>query len=69
MLRLVGMLAQQLGDLETAERHFEQQLSLMGSGVPDNNDGSDHAAAYADVMKVKLYASIAKLFVDSHAQL
>ena len=46
------MLAQQAGDLEGAERHYEQQLALM-SGQELAAGSSETAADYADVMKVK----------------
>lgn len=51
-----GMLAQQLGDLEAAEHHYEQQLSLIAPGSMPDGDSSEHAAAYVDVMKVDFWA-------------
>ena len=47
------MLAQQAGDLEGAERHYEQQLALLMSGQELAAGSSATAADYADVMKVK----------------
>ena len=48
-----GMLAQQLGDLEAAECHYEQQLALLTSGEELAAGSPDQAADYTDVMKVK----------------
>ena len=48
-----GMLAQLLGDLEAAERHYEQQLALLTSGQELAAGSPDQAADCTDVMKVK----------------
>lgn len=47
-----GMLAEQLGDLQSAEGHYEQHLALANTQhVPDMH-APEWAAAYANVMKV-----------------
>lgn len=52
------MLAEQLGDLQAAEGHYEQHLALASILEPPDAPGPERAAAYASVMKVQftLYA-------------
>ena len=46
------MLAEQLGDLQAAEGHYEQHLSFARGQPAMEMQGSECSAAYANVMKV-----------------
>lgn len=48
----LGMLAEQLHDLQAAENHYEQHLALGNAQQAAETPGPEQAAAYANVMKV-----------------
>ena len=60
-----GMLAEQLGNLEVAERHYEQHLALVSTQQAPETQSSGLAAAYASVMKVSSWHLIDLQVVDT----
>lgn len=56
------MLAEQLGDLQAAEGHYEQHLAFAGGQPAMEMQGPEWSAAYANVMKVssQLWLSLRK---------
>lgn len=48
----VGMLAEQMHDLQAAEDHYEQHLALGNAQQAAEASGPDRGAAFANVMKV-----------------
>ena len=49
----VGMLAEQMHDLQAAEAHYEQHLALGNAQQAAETAGPDRGAAFANVMKVR----------------
>ena len=48
------MLAEQLGNLQEAEGHYEQHLALASTQQAQDTHGPEWVSAYANVMKVNL---------------
>ena len=48
------MLAEQLGNLQEAEGHYEQHLALASTQQAQDTHGPEWVSAYANVMKVSL---------------
>lgn len=56
---LAGMLAEQLGNLQDAEEHYEQHLTLADLQPAPDGHGPEWVAAYANVMKVYMAPTLA----------